>query len=165
MSPASPTARKKSKGAQSASDRRARKRQAEENDGQEPTAADQADQNGAKPSIRARTRARLGEKGMQSLVVAARAGLIFSTCFAVYVLAMFIAVTVVPNVFLMVATGTGIGPAAPLEMQLAHWLAPSLFLIGLIFVLVLVVARWLWRAQRRLGEKARRALLGEEAGR
>lgn len=164
MSPA-PSVPKKTKPATSTSSKRERKRQAKESAAPRAIAAEQVDQNVATSSLGARIRARLGQGGAHSLMLTTRIGLMVLSGLAGYVVAMFAAVTVVPNIFLMVATGTGVGPASPLETQLAHWLAPSLFLIGLAFVLVLVVVRWLWRAQRRLSEKARRALLGEEADR
>ncbi|MDE3723958.1 hypothetical protein PWG71_21420 [Nocardiopsis sp. N85] len=123
--------------------------------------AKEADTGGTAVPLGARIRARVGESGARSVLVAVRAGLMIGSGLAGYVLAMFVAVTVVPNLFVVVSTGTGVGPTSPLELQLVHWLAPSLFLIGLVFVLVLVAVRSLWLAQRRLGEKARRALLGD----
>ncbi|MFD6952060.1 hypothetical protein A6A08_02530 [Nocardiopsis sp. TSRI0078] len=125
--------------------------------------AKQADADRAATPLGARLRARLGESGARSLLALVRAGLVVGSGLVGYVLAMFAAVTVVPNLFVMVAAGTGVGPTSSLEMQLAHWLAPSVFLIGLVFVLVLVAMRALWRAQLRLAERARRALLGEQA--
>ncbi|NYH53019.1 hypothetical protein HNR06_002608 [Nocardiopsis arvandica] len=125
--------------------------------------AKQADADRAATPLGARLRARLGESGARSLVAFVRAGLVIGSGLAGYVLAMFAAVTVVPNLFVMVAAGTGVGPTSSLEMQLAHWLAPSVFLIGLVFVLVLVAMRALWRAQLRLAERTRRALLGGQA--
>jgi hypothetical protein len=123
----------------------------------------EADTGGTASPLGTRIRARVGESGARSVLAAVRAGLMVASALASYVLAMFVAVTVVPNLFVVVSTGTGVGPSSPLELQLVHWLAPSLFLIGLVFVLVLVVVRSLWLAQRRLGERARRALLGDEA--
>jgi uncharacterized membrane protein len=125
--------------------------------------AKQADTVGTAAPLGTRIRARVGESGARSVLAAVRAGLVVASGLVSYVLAMFVAVTVVPNLFVVVSTGTGVGPSSPLELQLVHWLAPSLFLIGLVFVLVLVVVRSLWLAQRRLGERARRALLGDEA--
>ncbi|WP_444961784.1 hypothetical protein [Nocardiopsis sp. M1B1] len=125
--------------------------------------AKQADTGTAAAPLGTRIRARVGEPGARSVLAAVRAGLVVASGLASYVLAMFAAVTVVPNTFVVVSTGTGVGPSSPLELQLVHWLAPSLFLIGLVFVLVLVVVRSLWLAQRRLGERARRALLGDGA--
>ncbi|WP_017605621.1 hypothetical protein [Nocardiopsis alkaliphila] len=165
MSPAPSAPKKKTKPSTTTSTKPERKRRAKESAAPRAIAAEQVDQNVAGPALGARIRARLGPGGARSLMLATRIGSMVVSGLAGYVVAMFAAVTVVPNVFLMVATGTGIGPASPLETQLAHWLAPSLFLIGLIFVLVLVVVRWLWRAQRRLSEKVRRALLGEEVDR
>jgi hypothetical protein len=124
----------------------------------------QAGRGAAVSPLGGRIRARMGESGARTVLTAVRTGLMAASSLASYVVAMFAAVTVVPNLFAMVSAGTGVGPGSPLEMQLAHWLAPSLFLIGLVFVLVVVVVRSLWLAQRRLGERARRALLGDGAG-
>ncbi|WP_431872675.1 hypothetical protein [Nocardiopsis eucommiae] len=170
MSPARPPARKKAKSALASTPRRETKPQDEQQDGKEPagraTATEPTHGNdSARPPLAARIRTRLGHSGTRALLVVVRSGLRFGAVAATYVLGMFAAVTVVPNVFLMVSGGSGVGPASPLEMQVTYWLVPSLFLIGLIFVLVLVVARWLWRAQGGLATKARRSLLGEEAGR
>lgn len=166
MSPAPSSARKKTKSKAAAP----AKREKRQPDGKDSvpggTEAEQAGGNSTgRPPLGTRVRARLGESGASSLLVFAQVGLMLGAAAIVYVAAMFAAVTVVPNVFLMVSAGSGIGPASPLEMQVTYWLTPALFLNGLIFVLVVVGARWLWRAQRRLGEKARRSLLGEEAGR
>lgn len=165
MSPTVPTSKKKTKVSTATSTRRERRRQVQKSDSQRTTEGEPTEQNGAAVSWGTRIRARLGPSGARSVLMAVRAGLMFVSASAGYVVAMFAAVTVVPNVFLMVAAGTGIGPASPLEMQLAHWLTPSLFLIGLIFVLVLMVVRWLWRVQRRLAAKARHSLLGQKADR
>ncbi|MBB6121579.1 hypothetical protein [Nocardiopsis algeriensis] len=140
-----------------------RKPRARKSAAQRAAEAKQADIGGSAPSLGTRIRARVGDSGARSVLVAVRAGLAIASGLAGYVLAMFAAVTVVPNLFVVVSTGTGVGPTSPLELQLMHWLAPSLFLIGLVFVLVLVAVRSLWSAQRRLGDKARSALLGDEA--
>lgn len=164
MSPVPSTAGRKSKTAPSSKRRRGERRSEESNEQRADTSGEEERANTI-PPLGARIRARLGEKGTGSLLLVIRAGLIFASCSFGYVVAMFAAVTLVPNTFLMVAAGTGVGPASPLETQLMHWLTPSLFLIGLIFVLVLVVVRWSWRVQSRLGEKVRHALSGEETGR
>ncbi|KOX14016.1 hypothetical protein [Nocardiopsis sp. NRRL B-16309] len=142
--------------------RNKRKPQQKKSPAQRAAEAKQADADRAATPSDARLRARLGESGSRSLLALVRGGLVAGSALASYVLAMFAAVTVVPNLFVMVAAGTGVGPTSPLEMQLAHWLAPSVFLIGLVFVLVLIGMRALWRAQLRLAERARHALLGEE---
>ncbi|OLT27041.1 hypothetical protein BJF83_19510 [Nocardiopsis sp. CNR-923] len=140
-----------------------RKPRAKKSAAQRAAEAKQADADRAATPLGVRLRARLGESGTRSVLALVRVGLVLGSGLVCYVLAMFAAVTVVPNLFVMVAAGTGVGPTSSLEMQLAHWLAPSVFLIGLVFVLVLVVMRALWRAQLRLAERARRALLGEQA--
>lgn len=169
MSPAPPSARKKAKSALAATAEREKKQQEEQREAKSPAGvgvAEQSKENGAaRPPLGARIRSRLGRSGTRVLLTVVLSGLRFGAGAIIYVLGMFAAVTVVPNVFLMVSGGSGVGPSSPLEVQLTYWLVPSLFLIGLIFVLVLVAARWLWRAQRRMAAKARRSLLGEEAGR
>ncbi|MFE1170359.1 hypothetical protein [Nocardiopsis sp. NPDC058789] len=165
MSPAPSSSRKKTKSAAAVPAKREKRHQSGEDPAQGAAEAERSQGDGPGRPLGARIRARLGQSGAGSLLVFARAGLMLGTGAIIYVVAMFAAVTVVPNVFLMVSGGSGIGPSSPLEMQVTYWLTPALFLNGLIFVLVVVVARWLWRAQRRLGEKARRSLLGEEDGR
>ncbi|MEU3016595.1 hypothetical protein ABZ635_04260 [Nocardiopsis sp. NPDC007018] len=161
MSPAPLTGKKKAESAATASAKRERKRLARKQPEQRAAASQQERKDAVKLPLGARVRARFGESGTRSLLWGIRAALVFGVALLSYVGAMFVAVTVVPNVFLVVSSGTGVGPASPFEMQMAYWLSPSLFLIGLIFVLVLVAVRWLWRAQRRVAERARRALLGE----
>ncbi|MFE9245250.1 hypothetical protein [Nocardiopsis sp. NPDC006938] len=160
MSPASPTGKKK-EALVPPTTKRGGKRPARKDPGQRVSGAQRDEQDVTKRPLSHRIRARLSESGARSLLLGVRAGLVFGVAVLIYVLAMFVAVTVVPSVFLVVSSGTNVGPNSPFELQMAYWLSPSLFLIGLIFVLVLVAVRWLWRAQRRVAERARRALLGE----
>lgn len=168
MSPASPTDKKKPRSTGTTPAKREKNRPTGK--GSERRAAEaeqesgQGKKSGTKLPLGTRIRARMGQSGAGSLLLAVRVGLMSGVALLSYLGAMFVAVTVVPNIFLIVSNGTNVGPSSPFELQLAYWLSPSLFLIGLVFVLVLVAVRWLWRAQRNLGERARRALSGEASG-
>ncbi|MCI4659588.1 hypothetical protein [Cryobacterium zhongshanensis] len=67
-----------------------------------------------------------------------------------YVLAFFAAVRVVPMTMGFVKSGTGVTLDMPLETVLSVWIVPALFLVALIFVLVLIAMRALWRLRARV---------------
>lgn len=108
-------------------------------------------------------RLRWGAGGAKGLYVAGRAGLVVLVSALIYLLAMYVSVKVVPNTMVMVQRGTGIPSDADFPLLLAGWIVPSVFMIGLVFVLTVVVMRGLWRWQLRQGKKLRRALVDEPA--
>jgi len=79
-----------------------------------------------------------------------------------YVLAFFASVQVVPLTMGFVKAGTGVTLDMPLETVLSVWVVPALFLVALVFVLVLVVMRALWRLRTRVVAAVSLWALGEE---
>lgn len=104
-------------------------------------------------------RMRWGAGGAKGLYVAARAGLWVLSGAVIYLLAMYVSVKVVPNVMVMVQRGTGVPSDADLPLLLAGWIVPSVFMLGLIFVLAVTVMRGIWRWQRRQAQKLRGSLV------
>lgn len=118
----------------------------------------------AKPAARELTRGesirmRWGAGGAKGLYVAGRAGLWVLSGAAIYLLAMYVSVKMVPNVMVMVQRGTGIPSDADLPLLLAGWIVPSVFLLGLLFALTVTVMRGIWRWQRRQALKLRGSLV------
>lgn len=101
--------------------------------------------------------------GPASVVVAVRFGSLLIASAAVYLVAFFSAVRLVPSIMAFVASGSGVSADMPLQTLIAAWIAPSLFLIALLFALVLVVVRGLWRMRRAAIALVSRWALGGEA--
>jgi len=85
-----------------------------------------------------------------TIVIATKSVTLGLTAFAYYVIAFFAAVRVVPTIMAFVASGSGVTADMQLQTLIAAWIAPSLFLIALLFALVLVTFRAIWRGRRRV---------------
>lgn len=81
---------------------------------------------------------------------------------ACYIIVFFSAIRVVPVILGFVKDGSGITMSMPVETILSVWIAPSLFLIAILFALVIVVIRKLWRLRRRLIEQVSGWAFGRE---
>ncbi len=88
--------------------------------------------------------------GRVALVVFARVASALGLVIAYYVIAFFSAVQLVPLTMGFVKSGTGVTMDMPVETVVAVWIAPSLFLIALLFALVLVTMRALYRGRKRV---------------
>lgn len=106
-------------------------------------------------------RALRGKVAPISIVVAAKAFSLVAVLAGYYVLAFFAAVQVVPMTMNFVKSGTGVTLDMPLETVLSFWIVPALFLVALVFVLVLVVMRALWRFRNRVVASVSLWALGE----
>lgn len=95
-------------------------------------------------------RAPRGKVAPVSIVLATRVTSMVVLFIAYYVIAFFAAVRLVPTVMGFVKAGSGVTMNMPVETVVAVWIAPSLFLLALLFALVLVVMRKLWRLRRSL---------------
>lgn len=82
--------------------------------------------------------------------------------FLYYVIAFFFAVQVVPLTMGFVKAGTGVTLDMPLETVLSAWIVPALFLVGLLFVAVLLVMRGIWRLRIRANAALSAFLFGTE---
>ena len=88
--------------------------------------------------------------GSTAAVLAVKTLTLGVVLFAYYVLAFYTAIQVVPTVFSFVRAGTGLTMDMGFDTIIAVWLAPSLFLVALLFVLLLIVMRGLWRLRSRV---------------
>lgn len=71
----------------------------------------------------------------------------------VYLLAVFVVSSAVPNISMMMLEISGISPDDGLEAKLIFWLLPSLFALALIFALLYAGIRALWRFVGRVSAK------------
>lgn len=110
-----------------------------------------------------RIRIRWGLNGAKAVLGFVRGGLLLFTVVFSWILALFAATNVAPNLMFVVSETSGLKSNAAFDQVLVSWIAPSLVLILLLTALVIAVVAWVWKAQRRLGDRARRALLGEDS--
>lgn len=140
------------------------------------TAADRAADRAGKAQARAkeaqtsstlplgdRIRIRWGAGGAKALYGFIRGVLLVATVLLSWILALFAASNVAPNLMLVISETSGLKADAAFDQVLVSWVAPSLVLILLLTALVIAVVAWLWKTQIKLGAKARRALLGEDS--
>ena len=86
-----------------------------------------------------------GKIGPAATVLVAQAASLLAVIVVFYIVAFFAAVRVVPMVMGFVKDGTGVTMDMPVETVLSAWIAPSLFLLALVFALVLFVLRAVWK--------------------
>lgn len=79
-----------------------------------------------------------------------------------YLLVLFTAVNVLPNVAALVQQGTGVSVDMRIDVVLAGWLIPVIFIAAAILVGEVFVMGRLWRFASRLSRKIERALLRDE---
>lgn len=104
-----------------------------------------------------------GRIAAATLVVLARTATLIAVIVFAYLLAFFAAVRMVPMIMSFVATGTGVTSEAGFVAMVSLWLMPSVFLIGLVFVGVLALARLVWRMRRKALTRVEDWALGREA--
>lgn len=80
-----------------------------------------------------------------TLTVATKAAVTAVTLFLIFLLVTFAAAQVIPLVFGFVLSASGVSLDMPIETVLSFWIAPSLFLLGLLFVAALHIIKMLWR--------------------
>lgn len=102
--------------------------------------------NGARNGLRAPS----GRIVPHVLVIATKAFTLLGVIFAIYVLAFFSAVRIVPMIMGFVKDGTGVQMEMSIDTVLAVWVAPSLFLIALLFAFVFTIIRKLWHLRTAL---------------
>lgn len=114
-------------------------------------------------SVAERLRFKWGMGGVKTLSFLIRLVLFAVLVIVVWTLALTIASGVVPTVAQLVSDGTGVTFESRLDQIVMGLLLPTLFLNGLLFVLVCVSVKKLWNLHIRLGNKARNVLLGASA--
>lgn len=100
-----------------------------------------------------RLRLRLGDKGYRASVFGVRAGLLVVVVLVDYFIAFFLAVRMVPTLMAAVQQGTGVTTDMPIEVVIAGWIVPCLFLVAVLFVAGLFAMRSVWRFARKLDDK------------
>lgn len=106
---------------------------------------------------------RLGKTGSKGLVKGLFLLMLVVVGLLDYLLVFFLAVSAVPNMMAAVQQGTGVNSTMAMEVVVAGWIVPSLFIVGMMFVLALLVMRSVWRVASKLHRKISVALLGTEA--
>lgn len=105
-----------------------------------------------------------GRAASIGIVVATKAFTLVAMLVAYYVITFFAAIRVVPLTMGFVKSGSGVTLDMPIETVLSVWIVPALFLVGLVFVLLLVAMRALWRLRIRAVQSVSRWAFGEETG-
>lgn len=75
-----------------------------------------------------------------------------------YLMVLFSAVSIVPNLAVLVQQGTGITLEMRLDAVVAGWLLPVLFLVAALLVAEVFVVRAMWRTARGAGRRLKKAL-------
>lgn len=104
-----------------------------------------------------------GKTGPVSLVLATKAVTLAAVLGLYYVIVLFSAVQVVPLVMGFVKSGTGVTLDMPIETVLSVWVVPALFLVALVYALVIVTIRSLWRLRKRTINRVALWALGSAA--
>lgn len=110
----------------------------------------------------AKTLAARGKAAPVLIVVATKAFTLLAMLVVYYLIAFFAAIRVVPLTMGFVKSGSGVTLDMPIETVLSVWIVPALFLVALVFALVLVTMRTLWRLRTRAVQAVSRWAFGEE---
>lgn len=100
--------------------------------------------------------------GPLATVLAVKTASLVVFVFAVYIIAMFLAVRVVPLVMGFVKAGTGVTESTPWDTTLMVWIGPSVVLIALITVGTVYLVRWLWKLRTRVVDRVAGWAFGRE---
>lgn len=114
-------------------------------------------------SIAERLRFKWGVAPVKVLSFLIRAVLFVILVLVVWTVTLTIASGLVPGIAQLVSDGTGVTFESRLDEIITGLLLPTLFLNGLLFVLVCMAVKKLWVLHVRLGTKARNVLLGDTA--
>jgi hypothetical protein len=103
-----------------------------------------------------------GKVGPVAVVAAVHAATLVAVLALFYVIAFFAAVQVVPLTMGFVKSGTGVTLDMPMETVISVWIVPALFLVSLLFVLVLITMRAIWRLRVVVVTRVSRWAFGED---
>jgi hypothetical protein len=106
-----------------------------------------------------------GKLGPVSIVAAVHAATLVAVLALFYLIIFFAAVQVVPLTMGFVKSGTGVTLDMPMETVISVWIVPALFLVALLFVLVLLTMRAIWRLRVGVITRVSRWAFGEDDGR
>lgn len=91
-----------------------------------------------------------GARTLHRIVTVALLALVL---FADYLIVLFTAVNVIPNIAALVQQGTGVTLEARLDTVLAGWLIPVLFIVAMVLVAEIFLLRQLWRSAMKLSRR------------
>ena len=75
--------------------------------------------------------------------------MIVGNVFVSYIVAVFLASEAVPRIAALVQNTSGVSLDQSVDLVVAHWLLPVVFLSAAMFAVMFVALRSLWRFQRR----------------
>ena len=105
-------------------------------------------------------RSRLGPTGIKAFSKAVRTAMIVGNVFVSYIVAVFLASEAVPRIAALVQNTSGVSLDQSVDLVVAHWLLPVVFLSAAMFAVMFVALRSLWRFQRRWAWRLDAALVG-----
>lgn len=97
-----------------------------------------------------RTRIRMGKAGTKALSLMVRGISMVAVLMVSYLVAFFMAVKLVPNLMAAVQQGTGVTTSMSIDVVLAGWVVPSVFLVACLFAVLVLAVRWLLKQRRTL---------------
>jgi hypothetical protein len=101
---------------------------------------------------------KFGPQGTRAIYLFVAFLLLVLVLFVDYLLVLFTAVNVVPNIAVLVQQGTGITPDMRIDAVIAGWLLPVLFIVAAVLVGEVFMMRRLWRFARGFIQSMRRSL-------
>lgn len=114
----------------------------------------------ASPLLVEGLRSRLGPTGIRAFSKAVRTAMIVGNAFVSYVVAVFLASEAVPRIAALVQNTSGVSLDQSVDLVVAHWLLPVVFLSAAMFAVMFVALRSLWRFQRRWAWRLDAVLVG-----
>lgn len=102
---------------------------------------------------------RFGRFGARTIHRIVTVVLLALVLFADYLIVLFTAVNVIPNIAALVQQGTGVTLEARLDAVLAGWLIPVLFIVAMVLVAEVFLLRQLWRSAMKLTRRIGHSLL------
>lgn len=90
-------------------------------------------------------RLKLGYFGAQAVYRMASVALLLILAVFIYLLVIFTAVSIIPNIAAFIQQGTGISIDLRPDVVIAGWLLPTVFVVGMLMVAEVVAFKALWR--------------------
>lgn len=90
-------------------------------------------------------RLKLGYFGAKAALRIVSVILLLIMALFIYLLVIFTAVSIIPNIAAFIQQGTGIGIDLRLDVVIAGWLLPTVFVVGMVMVAEVAAFRALWR--------------------
>lgn len=101
---------------------------------------------------------KLGPQGARAIKLSTALVLFALVMLLDYLIVLFTAVNVLPNIAALIQQGTGVTLEARLDMVIAGWLIPVLFIVAAVLVAEIFLMRRLWRLASFLSQAVGRSL-------